>query len=251
MCQYPKMLTLTQYRCEITNRCVEAVVWFIDAFQISPQHVSASHCHHQWVVFTSEATQPISVLWMYVDHSLSSVANYSHRLCVFFLYMFLIVIWPTLLYVYYTVTLHVCFIGLYLICYPQESTTRWSVTQTVDGEIKVQAPGFHIYCFTWCSHPSTVGHTGQTVIHIHPQQRYWLSSLWGKYDPPDVANNLLKHVGVKIGMHQQIILIPRRLCWLFHGDTTKCSVQISKLTQFLNFACRYKKQWLQCFSWIF
>jgi hypothetical protein len=30
-----------------------------------PQHVSASHCHHQGVVVTSEATQAISVLWLY------------------------------------------------------------------------------------------------------------------------------------------------------------------------------------------
>jgi hypothetical protein len=33
-----------------------------------PQHVSASHCHHQRVVVTSEATQAISVLWMYMDY---------------------------------------------------------------------------------------------------------------------------------------------------------------------------------------
>jgi hypothetical protein len=30
-----------------------------------PQHVSTSHCHHQGVVVTSEASQAISVLWMY------------------------------------------------------------------------------------------------------------------------------------------------------------------------------------------
>jgi hypothetical protein len=29
------------------------------------------------------------------------------------------------------------------------------------------------------SHPSTAGHTGQTVIHIHPQHRYCLSTSWG------------------------------------------------------------------------
>jgi hypothetical protein len=47
---------------------------FIDAFQILPQHVSASRCHHQGVVVTLEATQK-SVVWMYVDYSLSSMAS--------------------------------------------------------------------------------------------------------------------------------------------------------------------------------
>jgi hypothetical protein len=32
---------------------------FINAFQDLPQHVSASHCHHQGVVVSSEATQPV------------------------------------------------------------------------------------------------------------------------------------------------------------------------------------------------
>jgi hypothetical protein len=48
---------------------------FIDAFQILPKHDSASHCHHQGVTVTSEATQAISVLWMYVDYSLISMAS--------------------------------------------------------------------------------------------------------------------------------------------------------------------------------
>jgi hypothetical protein len=34
-------------RCKITNKCVEIVVGFIDAFLDFPQHVSASNCHHQ------------------------------------------------------------------------------------------------------------------------------------------------------------------------------------------------------------
>jgi hypothetical protein len=37
-------------RCKITNKCVEVVVEFIDAFLEIPQHVSASSCHHQGVV---------------------------------------------------------------------------------------------------------------------------------------------------------------------------------------------------------
>jgi hypothetical protein len=40
-----------------------------------PQHVSASHCHHQGVIVTSEATQAISVLWMYMDYDSSSVVS--------------------------------------------------------------------------------------------------------------------------------------------------------------------------------
>jgi hypothetical protein len=34
----------------MTKKCVEVLVWFIDKFQILPQHVSAVHCHHQGVV---------------------------------------------------------------------------------------------------------------------------------------------------------------------------------------------------------
>jgi hypothetical protein len=60
------------------------------------------------------------------------------RDCVYFSCMcFRLLIWPTLLYAYYIVTLYMCFIGLYLISSPQESTARRSVAQTVDSEIKV------------------------------------------------------------------------------------------------------------------
>jgi hypothetical protein len=34
-------------------------------------------------------------------------------------------------------------------------------------------------CIHCWSHHSTTGHTGQIVIHIHPQHRYCLSSFWG------------------------------------------------------------------------
>jgi hypothetical protein len=37
-------------RYEVTNKCVEVVVRFIDTFQILPQHVSAIRCHHQGIV---------------------------------------------------------------------------------------------------------------------------------------------------------------------------------------------------------
>jgi hypothetical protein len=40
-----------------------------------PQHVSANHCHHQEVVVSSEATQAISVLCMYMDYDSSSVVS--------------------------------------------------------------------------------------------------------------------------------------------------------------------------------
>jgi hypothetical protein len=38
---------------------------FINAFLDLPQHVSASHCHHQGVVVSSEAT-PAGYIWMYM-----------------------------------------------------------------------------------------------------------------------------------------------------------------------------------------
>jgi hypothetical protein len=47
----------------------------MDAFHILPQHVSASHYHHQGVVCTSQATQAMSEVWMYMDFKLSSVAS--------------------------------------------------------------------------------------------------------------------------------------------------------------------------------
>jgi hypothetical protein len=37
---------------------------FINAFPELPQHVSASHCHHQGVVISSEATQAIQTAWV-------------------------------------------------------------------------------------------------------------------------------------------------------------------------------------------
>jgi hypothetical protein len=40
-----------------------------------PQHVLASHCHHQRVVVTSQASQAISVLWMDMDYDPSSVSS--------------------------------------------------------------------------------------------------------------------------------------------------------------------------------
>jgi hypothetical protein len=52
-------------RYEVTNKCVEVVVQFTDAFQILPQHVSAIYCHHQGVVFTSESTPAICVVDVY------------------------------------------------------------------------------------------------------------------------------------------------------------------------------------------
>jgi hypothetical protein len=64
-----------QYRYKITNKCIEEVVGFIDAFYIYPNNISASQCHHQGFVVTSEATQAISVLWMYMDCDPSSVVG--------------------------------------------------------------------------------------------------------------------------------------------------------------------------------
>jgi hypothetical protein len=62
-------------RCKITNRCVEIVVVFIDAFLDFPQHVSANNCHHQGGRSALEATQARSVLWMYMDYDSSSVVS--------------------------------------------------------------------------------------------------------------------------------------------------------------------------------
>jgi hypothetical protein len=45
------------FRSKITNKCVEIVVGFIDAFLDFPQHVSASNCHHQRGRSALEATQ--------------------------------------------------------------------------------------------------------------------------------------------------------------------------------------------------
>jgi hypothetical protein len=38
---------------------------FINAFLDLPQHVSASHCHHQGVVVSSEATQAVFIVDVY------------------------------------------------------------------------------------------------------------------------------------------------------------------------------------------
>jgi hypothetical protein len=39
---------------------------FINAFLYLPQHVSASHCHHQVVVVSSEATQGVCTVDVHV-----------------------------------------------------------------------------------------------------------------------------------------------------------------------------------------
>jgi hypothetical protein len=38
---------------------------FINTFLDLPQHVSASHCHHQVVVVSSEATQAVCIVGVY------------------------------------------------------------------------------------------------------------------------------------------------------------------------------------------
>jgi hypothetical protein len=38
---------------------------FINEFLALPHHVSASHCHHQGVVVSSEATQAVSIVDVY------------------------------------------------------------------------------------------------------------------------------------------------------------------------------------------
>jgi hypothetical protein len=98
------------------------------------------HCIDRlyWVLCTK-----VRYVWWYDRNNAGKRCSCSvHRL--FLLYVFPILIWPTLLYVYYIVTLYLCFIGLYRICSPQESTARRSVAQTVSGEIKVRAPGCYI-----------------------------------------------------------------------------------------------------------
>jgi hypothetical protein len=62
-------------RWKITNKCVEIVLGFIDAFLDFPQHVSASSCHHQGGRSALEATKARSVMWMYVDYDSSSVVS--------------------------------------------------------------------------------------------------------------------------------------------------------------------------------
>ena len=56
--------TFCKYRYKTTNKCVEEVAGFINAFLDLP-HVFASHCNHQGVVVTSEATQAICIVDVY------------------------------------------------------------------------------------------------------------------------------------------------------------------------------------------
>jgi hypothetical protein len=72
-------------------------------------------------------------------------------------------------------------------------------------------------CDSWL-HPSSTGHTGQIVIHIHPQHIVWVAS--EVLRPADGGNELLKHDGVKFGMYQSIILLLRRICWLLYNETS-------------------------------
>jgi hypothetical protein len=53
------------YRYEVTNKCVDVVVRFIDTFQILPQHVSAIHCHHQGVVLPQKLLKQFCVVDVY------------------------------------------------------------------------------------------------------------------------------------------------------------------------------------------
>jgi hypothetical protein len=43
----------------------ESSCMFVNAFLDLPQHVSASHCHHQGVVVSSEATQAVCIVDVY------------------------------------------------------------------------------------------------------------------------------------------------------------------------------------------
>jgi hypothetical protein len=47
---------------------------------------------------------------------------------------------------------------------------------------------------TWL-HPSTIGHTGQIVIHVYPQHRYCLSRFWGKHNTLMMAMNSWNMLG--------------------------------------------------------
>jgi hypothetical protein len=51
---------------------------------------------------------------------------------------------------------------------------RWR--ERANAVMNLRVPQNAENCRGMQSHPSTTGHTGQTVIHIHPQHRYWLSS---------------------------------------------------------------------------
>jgi hypothetical protein len=53
----------------------DEVVGFINVFQIYANMFRQVVANHQGVVRASEATQAISVLWMYMDYDLSSVVS--------------------------------------------------------------------------------------------------------------------------------------------------------------------------------
>jgi hypothetical protein len=168
------------YRYKVTNKCVKIIVWFISAFQILPQHVSAIHCHHQEVVFTSEATQTISVLWMY-DYGLQFVQCCQRSRDATKLQS--LDSWPhwtncnPYSYIHNTDIVWVA---------SEVNTTSWWwqwIAETCWGKIWMQ------------SHSSTAGHTGQIVIHEYPQHRYCLSSFWGKHDLLMMAMNCWNMLG--------------------------------------------------------
>jgi hypothetical protein len=54
----------------LTTICIDEVAEFINVFLDLPQHVVASHCHHQGVVVSS-----VTLLWMYMDYSPSRVVS--------------------------------------------------------------------------------------------------------------------------------------------------------------------------------
>jgi hypothetical protein len=54
-------------RYEVTNKCIDVAVGFVDAFQICPNMLQQSIAIIRGVEASSETTQAISVLWMYTD----------------------------------------------------------------------------------------------------------------------------------------------------------------------------------------
>jgi hypothetical protein len=59
----------------IMEYCWGSRIYWCTSILDLPQHVSASHYHNHGGVVTSEATQAISVLWMYMDYNSSGVAS--------------------------------------------------------------------------------------------------------------------------------------------------------------------------------
>jgi hypothetical protein len=62
------------------------------------------------------------------------------------------------------------------------------------------------------------GHTGQTVIHIDPQHRYYLSSFWGTTIPwwwQWIAETCWGKI-----WNVPTIQLLRLICWLLHNETT-------------------------------